>query len=60
MVEHSRLLSIALIPLVLVVGSLPPGQQAPSRALITVRTLVIDGMGTRTVDTDTARVPFGH
>jgi hypothetical protein len=33
--------------------------QAPARALVAVRTLVIDGMGTRTVDTDTARVPFG-
>jgi len=33
--------------------------QAPTRALVTVKTLVIDGMGTRTVDTDSARVPFG-
>ena len=30
-----------------------------TRALIIVKTLVIDGLGTRTVDTDTARVPFG-
>lgn len=30
-----------------------------TRALVTVRTLVIDGLGTRTVDSDTARVPFG-
>ena len=35
------------------------GAQAPARALVVVRTLVIDGMGTRTVDTDSARVPFG-
>jgi len=34
-------------------------EQVTTRALVTVRTLVIDGMGTRTVDTDTARVPFG-
>lgn len=31
----------------------------PARALITVRTLVIDALGTRTVDTDVAHVPFG-
>ena len=36
------------------------GAQAPSRALVVVKTLVIDGMGTRTVDTDSARVPFGN
>ncbi len=60
MLEHSQLLPAALIGLALAVGTPPAGQQAPSRALITVRTLVIDGMGTRTVDTDTARVPFGH
>jgi len=30
-----------------------------THALIEVRTLVIDGLGTRTVDTDRARVPFG-
>ena len=60
MSEHPQLLSVALIPLALLLGNPPAGQQAASRALITVRTLVIDGMGTRTVDTDTARVPFGH
>ena len=32
---------------------------APTRALVVVKTLVIDGMGTRTVDTNSARVPFG-
>ncbi|HET9482210.1 MAG TPA: hypothetical protein VFP98_10690 [Candidatus Polarisedimenticolia bacterium] len=31
----------------------------PARALIIVRTLVIDGLGTRAVDTDSARIPFG-
>ena len=36
-----------------------PGEATSDRALITVRTLVIDALGTRTVDTDVARVPFG-
>ena len=36
-----------------------PPPPAPTRALIVVRTLVIDPMGTRTVSTDRARVPFG-
>ncbi len=39
----------------------PPTGGGPeyTHALVEVRTLVIDGLGTRTVDTDRARVPFG-
>lgn len=37
----------------------PRAETAPDRARVVIRTLVIDGMGTRTVDTDTARIPFG-
>ncbi|HKY34177.1 MAG TPA: hypothetical protein VJV23_16740 [Candidatus Polarisedimenticolia bacterium] len=36
-----------------------PAAQPAERALVTVRTLVIDALGTRTVDTDSARIPFG-
>ncbi|MCI0545607.1 MAG: hypothetical protein L0Z49_14385 [Actinobacteria bacterium] len=49
----------AMIALV-VAGSIAQASEDPSRALVTVRTLVIDSLGTRTVDTHTARVPFGH
>src|SRR5688572_14591622 len=37
----------------------PAPGPAPERALVVVRTLVMDALGTRTVDTDTARIPFG-
>jgi len=40
-------------------GDAPPQPVQQTRALIVVRTLVIDAMGTRTVATDRARVPFG-
>jgi len=52
----SVLAAIALLP---IPSSDSSAEPAYTRALIVVRTLVIDGMGTRTVDTDTARVPFG-
>ena len=54
------LLAFVLPPLLTLAAIAPAGSaDAPTRALVTVRTLVIDGMGTRTVDTNTARVPFG-
>ena len=37
-----------------------PASASPTRALVTVKTLIVDALGTRTVDTHTARVPFGH
>jgi len=53
----------AWLPLLLLDVAVPvplPAQTAPpARALVTVGTLVIDALGTRTVDTDVALVPFG-
>ncbi len=40
--------------------SSPTAGRTPTRASIEVRTLVIDALGTRTVDTHAARVPLGH
>ena len=54
----------ALFLALLIPGLSPsPTTAAPeplTRASIQVRTLVIDALGTRTVDTHAARVPFGH
>ncbi|HEY3175454.1 MAG TPA: hypothetical protein VGK94_06795 [Candidatus Polarisedimenticolia bacterium] len=53
---------LAPLFLLLAASTGPVAAQAPSpasRALVTVRTLVIDSLGTRTVDTNLARVPFG-
>ncbi|MFQ5702154.1 MAG: hypothetical protein ACE5HU_09940 [Acidobacteriota bacterium] len=54
----------AIAALVLIVSSASSGilartRSEPAQARIVVRTLVIDGLGTRTVDTNTAHVPFG-
>ncbi len=54
-------LSSRLVALVALVAFLAPAVagEEPPRALVVVRTLVMDAMGTRAVDTDTARIPFG-
>src|SRR5262249_14225535 len=60
-IARGRFLVVLTLPPLLMLAAIAPAGSAdvPTRALVTVRTLVIDGMGTRTVDTNTARVPFG-
>src|SRR5262245_14297594 len=57
--RSSRRLWIPVLAVAAAFSTSIHGTPAPDRALITVRTLVIDALGTRTVDTDIARVPFG-
>ena len=54
----------AILPILMAMGFAfawsPATSQDLTRASIEVRTLVIDALGTRTVDSHTARVPFGQ
>lgn len=54
-----RRLSWLMALLALPPAHAPAGTGEAPRALVVIRTLVMDSLGTRAVDTDTARIPFG-